>query len=141
VPAGWNEAGRTGLTTWTFTVPVTSAGAVDPTPHTPPLPAGTDYQFTATFNPSDNNFLQPTSTDEPLNINRGNPTTATTIMAAPGSSLTGTGSLPIGALGTSVFDTATVTGNAAFPPTGMVTFTFTGPQLANLNPPPGSGWT
>src|SRR5262249_9298480 len=51
-----------------------------------------------------------------------------------------TGGTPTGTLGESVRDTATVTGGpAALTPTGSVTYTFTGSQLAGLTPP--AGWT
>jgi hypothetical protein len=129
-PAGWAQAGQTGLTTWTETVTLTNGGTVPDSALTPALPAGS-YQFTASYSGDGNYATSPPSAPEPLTINRGTSSTATVILAAGGGPPTST-------LGKSVFDTATVTGApAAFPPSGTVTYTFTGAQLANLTPPPG----
>jgi hypothetical protein len=126
-PAGWTVVNPT---TWTDTV--TLSGRVPDSAATPPLPAGS-YRFRASYS-GDNNYQGSTSAVEPLTIVRGRPTTATAIRD------TATGGPPTGTAGESVFDTATVTvAPAAFTPTGTVTWTFTGAQLANLTAPP--GWT
>ena len=85
-----------------------------------PLGAGS-YSFRAIFTSGDSNFGGSTSVCEPLTINAGTTTTATVIKNAAGGA-TVTGALP---LGSSVFDTATVTAiPATLTPTGMVAYTF-----------------
>jgi uncharacterized repeat protein (TIGR01451 family) len=131
VPAGWDQAGQTGLATWTDTVTL-SGGLVPNSPATPGLPAGS-YQFKASYS-GDSNQTGSISANEPININKGSATTQTEILDAA------TNEAPSGVLGESVYDTTTVTGSpAAFTPTGMVAYTLTGPQLASLTAPP--GWT
>jgi hypothetical protein len=128
-PAGWTAVSPT---TWTDTVTLDVFGRVPNSAATPALPAGR-YGFRASYS-GDSNYLGSNSAAEPLLINRGTSTTATTILDAA------TSLPPTGTAGESVFDTATVTGSpAAFTPTGTVTYTFTGPQLATLTPP--AGWT
>src|SRR5262249_44339267 len=73
-----------------------------------------------------------TSAFEPLTIKQASAVTDTTILDAL------TLQAPTGVAGESVLDTATVSGSP-FTPTGTLTYTFTGPQLAGLSPPP--GWT
>src|SRR5262249_10566528 len=117
VPAGWDQAGQTGLTTWTSTVPLEADGTVPPTPATPPLPPGSDYVFTATYS-GDGNFAGSTSEVEPLTIDKGSSSLVTTIMAAAGGP-------PVGTLGGSVFDTATLTVSpVGGTPSGTVTYEF-----------------
>src|SRR5262249_22783860 len=77
---------------------------------------------------------------EPLAIGPGSSNVATVIMAAPnGPPING-----VQPLGTSVFDTATVTAPVTrsratgITPTGTVTYTFTGAALATLTVP--QGW-
>ena len=99
---------------------------------TPALPAGS-YQFQASYS-GDSNYTDATSALEPLAINQGSAVTDTTIVDAT------TLGPPTGVAGESVVDTATVTGSpAAFTPTGTVTYTLTGVQLAGLTAP--AGWT
>src|SRR5262249_61470829 len=72
----------------------------------------------------------------PMTISKGISSTATEILDAA------TSLSPTGALGESVFDTATVQGISGFTPTGTVTYTFTGTNgtsLAGLTAP--SSWT
>jgi hypothetical protein len=69
-----------------------------------PLAAGS-YSYVAVYS-GDKNYAGATSPAEPLTINKGTSTTATVILAAAGGP-------PAGALGESVFDTATVTGTLA----------------------------
>jgi uncharacterized repeat protein (TIGR01451 family) len=131
VPAGWDQAGQTGLTTWTDTVTL-SGGLVPNSLATPALPAGS-YQFQAGYS-GDGNYNGSASPVEPLNLGTGISNTDTKILD------TVTNQPPSGLLGESVFDTATVTGSApAITPTGTVTYTLTGAQLAHLTPP--AGWT
>jgi uncharacterized repeat protein (TIGR01451 family) len=119
-------------TTWEETVTLNSDGTVPDSTVTPPLPAGSDYVFIASYS-GDGNYHSSISGFEPLIIRPGSSTTATTILDAT------TGSPPTGIAGESVLDTATVTGSpAAFPPTGTVIYIFTGPQLAGLIVP--AGW-
>ena len=92
-------------------------GAVPNSSPTGPLAAGA-YSFIAVYS-GDGNYNGSASPVEPLTINKGASSTATTILDAT------TGQLPSGVLGESVFDTATVTGTpAAFAPTGTVTYEF-----------------
>src|SRR5262249_43718291 len=112
-PPGWT-ANPDDPTIWTQEVTLNANGMIPNSAATPPLPAGTDYVFTATYS-GDDNFQASTSPREPLTINQGTSTTETVIVAAAGSP-------PLGTLGGQVFDTATVTVSpAAFPPTGTVT--------------------
>jgi hypothetical protein len=121
--------------TWAETVTV-SGGTVPASDLTGPLPAG-NYAFTAAYS-GDPNYTGSDSPVEPIVIDPGSSATATAILTADG------GTLPSPVpLGTIVRDTATVTGSpAVFPPTGTVTYTFTGTNgtsLAGLTPPP--SWT
>ena len=125
-PTGWTPVNGT---TWTDTVTL-SGGLVPNSPVTPALPAG-GYQFQARYG-GDANYKPSTSALEPLAINQGGASTDTTILDAL------TLQAPTGVAGESVLDTATVTGSP-FTPTGTVTYTLTGAQLANLTPP--AGWT
>ena len=85
-----------------------------------PLAAGS-YSFRAVFTSGDSNFGGSTSSCEPFTVNAGTSSTATVIKNAVGGA-TVTGALP---LGSSVFDTSTVTPTpAAFTPTGTVAYTF-----------------
>jgi hypothetical protein len=112
-PPGWTVVNST---TWTDTVTLTG-GAVPDSAVTPDLPAGS-YQFQASYS-GDGNYAGSTSALEPLTINQGSSSTATAILDAA------TSQPPSGALGESVFDTATVTGSpTAFTPTGTVTYEF-----------------
>ena len=87
-----------------------------------PLAAGS-YSFRATFTSGNGNFGASTSVCEPLTISAGTTVTATVIKNAAGGA-TVTGALP---LGSSVFDTATVTPTpGGFTPTGSVAYTFFG---------------
>src|SRR5262249_27632728 len=115
--------------TRTDTLTLARAGVAD-SPVTPALPAG-GYQFQASYS-GDANFKPSSSGPEPLTIHQGSAVTDTTILDAL------TLQNPTGVAGESVVDTATVTGSP-FTPTGTLTYTFTGPQLAGLSPPP--GWT
>jgi hypothetical protein len=126
-PAGWTAVDAT---TWTDTVAL-SGGLVPNSLATPALPAGS-YQFQARYS-GDSNYTDATSAPEPLQVGPGSSNTDTTILDAV------TNLAPDGALGESVYDTATVSGSP-LAPTGTVTYTFTGP-LAGLTPPAGSGWT
>ena len=97
-------------------------GGVPPNSNTQgPLAAGS-YSFRAVFTSGDTNFTGSTSACEPLTINAGTTATATVIMNAAGNAPV-TGPLP---LGSSVFDTSTVTPTptATFTPTGSVAYTF-----------------
>jgi hypothetical protein len=134
-PAGWVVVNPT---TWTNTAPLTvnpdGTVTVANSPATPPLPPGSGYVFTASYS-GDGNFAGSTSEVEPLTINKGSSSLVTTIMAAAGGP-------PVGTLGGSVFDTATLTVSPeGILPTGTVTYTFTGTNgtsLAGLTPP--AGW-
>jgi hypothetical protein len=93
------------------------------------LPAGT-YGFIATFHSGDTTVWQDSiGSCEPVTVKQGTTTTATAIHLgtyaaelAAGKTTLVTGAVP---LGSSVHDSATVTGTpAAFTPTGNVTFTF-----------------
>ena len=96
-------------------------GGVPPNSNTEgPLAAGS-YSFRAVFTPGDTNFTGSTSACEPLTVSAGTTATATVIKNAAGGT-TVTGALP---LGSSVFDTSTVTPTpATFTPTGSVAYTF-----------------
>src|SRR5262249_32632839 len=107
-------------------------------PDTGPLPVGS-FVFTATYS-GDGNFNGSTSDAEPLAIGPGSSNVATVIMAAPnGPPING-----VQPLGTSVFDTATVTAPVTrstapgITPTGTATSTFPGAALATLTVP--QGW-
>jgi Bacterial Ig-like domain (group 3) len=79
------------------------------------------YHWVATYNGDTNNAAVTSAcTAEPVAISMGTPTTATAIMNAAGNTPV-TGPLPAGS---SVFDTATVSGVAGVTPTGMLTYTF-----------------
>src|SRR5262249_18755771 len=80
----------------------------------------------------DANYHPSTSGPEPLTIHQGSASADTTILDAL------TLQNPTGVAGESGLDTATGTGSP-FTPTGTLTYTFTGPQLAGLSPP--AGWT
>jgi hypothetical protein len=81
------------------------------------LPAGS-YQFTATYSGDSNYNGSSTPGPELMTINKGSPSTATTILDSSGGEVTGV-------LGESVFDTATVNARpAAFTPTGTVLYEF-----------------
>src|SRR6516165_10740730 len=116
-PAGWTVVNAT---TWTDTVTL-SGGLVPNSPLTPALPAG-GYQFEASYS-GDTNYKPSTSALEPLAIHQGSAAADTTIVDAV------TLGPPTGVAGESVVDTATVTGNP-FTPTGTVTYTLTGAELA-----------
>jgi hypothetical protein len=127
LPAG-SSFTLTAAGTWTETVTLTASGAVPNSDTTPALPAGT-YQFQAKYN-GDSNYKSSTSSVEPLTINLGNSNTVTVIK--PSSSVTA---------GSTVFDTATVTGSP-FTPTGTVTYTFSGTGGTTLPTlPAGSSFT
>jgi hypothetical protein len=98
---------------------------------TPALPAGS-YQFQASYG-GDSHYAGSTSAVEPLNVGPGSSNTQTEIEDA-----NFFGVAASGAPGEPVFDSMTVSGSP-FTPTGTVTYTFTGPQLANLTPP--KDWT
>src|SRR5262249_32711590 len=111
-------------------VPLNADGTVPDSEGHGPLAAGSD-SFLTRYNGAAN-YQGSTSPIRPLTIGSGNSNTATEIRAAAGGP-------PLGTLGGQVFDTATVTGTpAAFTPTGMVTYTFTGAALAALTVP--AGW-
>jgi uncharacterized repeat protein (TIGR01451 family) len=125
-PVGWAVVDST---TWTDTVTLID-GLAPKSLATPPLPTGS-YQFEAVYS-GDGNYTKATSALEPLQVGPASSNTATVILDAV------THMVPTGTLGEAVFDTATVSGSP-LPPTGTVTYTFTG-QLAGLTPPVGSGW-
>ena len=130
-PTDWTEVNPT---EWTDTVNVNTDGSVPNSAPVGALPAGNDYAFNAQYS-GDSNYAGSTSLagSEPLTISKGNSSVSTTIF----DSTTRT-TPPSGALGESVYDTATVTGTP-FTPTGNVTYTFTGSELAGLSV--AAGWT
>jgi hypothetical protein len=82
---------------------------------TPPLAAGA-YSFQATYN-GDGNYTSSTSACEPFSVVKASPATGTLVLdAATSAPWTGTETT-----GASALDTATVTGVAAFFPTGTLT--------------------
>src|SRR5207247_625294 len=97
------------------------SGVAHPSQASGALAAG-DYSFQAQYN-GDNNFSGSTSPCEPFNVNTAASSTATELHNNANEAV-----IPIGssvALGTNVHDKATVSdANAAFDPTGDVTFTF-----------------
>jgi hypothetical protein len=124
--------------TWTETVPLdATTGTVPNSDPTGPLPAG-NYQFQASYSGVTGVITGSTSEVEPMTIRKGISFGQTTILDEV------TNGPPTGALGESVFDTATGrVSPAAFTPTGTVTYTFTGTNgtsLANLTPPASSSW-
>src|SRR5262249_16396795 len=98
------------------TVALDSSGVADPSSVEGPLAAGS-YSFKATYN-GDGNYNSSTSACEPLTVNKHDSSTATEIHDAAHNVVTSVSS------GSTVHDKATVTGIAAFTPTGSVTFTF-----------------
>ncbi len=97
-----------------------SVAGVDPTGDVT-LPAG-DYAFRAHYN-GDSNFDASTSSCEPFHVNTAASSTATELHNNANETVIALSSSV--ALGTNVHDKATVSeGNAAFDPTGDVTFTF-----------------
>ncbi len=79
------------------------------------------HKFNATV-AGDNNYLGATSSDEPFVVDQGATVTATVLKNALGDATIDNGSnVP---LGTSVYDTATVTPTPAGTPTGTVTYQF-----------------
>src|SRR5207302_351984 len=81
------------------------------------------YSFKAKYVGDDNYAASPFSDDEPLTINQGTSSVSTNIRNAAGGSVIPLNSLQ--PLGTSAYDTASVTGSpAAFPPIGNVAFYF-----------------
>ena len=102
-----------------------------------PLTPGS-YSFRAVFTSGDTNFTGSTSACEPLTINAGTTATATVIKNAA-SNAPVTGTLP---LGSSVFDTSTVTPTPATPftPTGSVAYTlFPDNDCSGTGTPAGGG--
>ena len=100
----------------TQTVTLTATGAVPNSADTAALAAGS-YSYIAVYS-GDSNYNGSRSDVEPLTIAKANTSTATVIKDAT------TNGTPTGALGESVYDTATVTGTAGFTPTGTVTYNF-----------------
>src|SRR5262249_20131417 len=92
-----------------------SGGTVPNSAVTGALTAG-GYSYIAVYS-GDSNYNGSTGVIEPLTINKANTTTATIIKDAA------TNGAPTGALGESVYDTATVTANP-FTATGTVTYFF-----------------
>jgi uncharacterized repeat protein (TIGR01451 family) len=121
--------------TWTEEVTLNTEGTVPNSDPTGPLPAGS-YQFQATYS-GVTGIAGSTSAVEPMTINKGISFGQTTILDEV------TKLPPTGALGESVFDTATGdVSPAAFTPTGTVTYTFKGilaTSLAGVTAPP--SWT
>jgi hypothetical protein len=88
---------------------------------TAPLAAGS-YSYKAKFNSGDTSKVPDAESEcEPFTVLKGTPTVATELHKADESVVASGGSVP---LGTSMHDKATVSGIAAFTPTGSVTFTF-----------------
>jgi uncharacterized protein (DUF2237 family) len=88
---------------------------------TAPLPAGS-YSYKAKFNSGNTSQVPDADSDcEPFTVLKGTPTVTTELHTADESVVASGGSVP---LGTSMHDKATVSGIAAFTPTGTVTFTF-----------------
>ena len=119
------------------TVTLNPDGSVPDSSLLGPLAAGA-YSFIAVYN-GDSNYVGSTSPVEPLTVQQGTSTSATVIVDA--------GRVPIASpipLGTSVHDTATISGQvSALPATGTLTYEFfttidgTGPhtdQVITLNP-------
>src|SRR4029079_509879 len=92
-----------------------SNGAVPNSTPTGPLAAGA-YSYIAVYS-GDSNYTRSTGAVEPLTINKANTITATVIKDAA------TNGVPTGALGESVYDTATVTASP-FTATGTGTYSF-----------------
>ena len=118
-PTGWTEP-SSGGTTWTDTVNVAASGSVPNSSLVGALPAGTDYVFSARYS-GDQNYTGSTSPtgSELLTINKASSSVSTLIYNASTNKAI-SGSQP---LGTSVYDTAMVTGTP-FTPTGTVTYEF-----------------
>jgi hypothetical protein len=93
-------------------------GVAHPSTSQGPLAAGS-YSFRANY-PGDSNYNAVLSACEPLTVNKATPTNVTEIHEGTdhGTAVTSVD------LGATVHDQATVTGIAAFAPTGNVTFTF-----------------
>ncbi len=104
-----------GTTTPVSTQTVTlSGGAVPNSSNTAPLAAGSDA-FIGVYS-GDSNYAGSVGAVEPLSIHKGSSGVSTTIHDSGGGAVTG-------ALGESVYDTATVSGTP-FTPTGTVTYYF-----------------
>ena len=98
-----------------------AAGVAHPSQASGALPAG-DYAFRAHYN-GDSNFDASTSDCEPFHVNKAGSSTATELHNNANETVIALNSLVD--LGTNVHDKATVSeANAAFDPTGDVTFTF-----------------
>ncbi len=98
----------------TQTVTLTGTGAVPNSTTTTALSAGS-YSYIAVYS-GDTNYKGSVGTVEPLTVNQGSSSVSTTIHDSGGGTVTG-------ALGETVYDTATVTGSP-FTPTGTLTYNF-----------------
>ena len=108
----------TGTPEFTSTNPLSGSSATSGTFAT--IAAGI-YHWEATYNGDANNVAATSGcAAEPVDITMGTPTTATVILNAAGNTPVA-GPLPAGS---SVLDTATVTGVTGVTPTGTVTYTF-----------------
>ncbi len=117
----------------TQTVTLTGTGAVPNSVTTAALAAGS-YSYIGVYS-GDTNYTGSVGAVEPLTISQVTPSVDTTIVNANGSALT-----PPTALGTSVEDSVTFDSLVSgFTPTGTVTYTFSGSELASLSAP--AGWT
>jgi hypothetical protein len=106
----------TGASVGAGTVTLNASGVAHPSTSQGPLAAGS-YSFRASYR-GDRNYNASTSPCEPLTVTKANSSTATTIHNATHSAVTSV------ALGTTVHDSATVSGTSFGTPTGSVTFTF-----------------
>ena len=109
--------GCSGASTGAGTIPLV-AGVAHPSTAFGPLAAGS-YSFRATYN-GDVNYSASTGPCEPLSVTTAGTSTATTIHNVTNHNV-GVTSVP---LGSTVDDSATVTGTAFGTPTGTVTFTW-----------------
>jgi hypothetical protein len=132
VPSSFTQVDSTH---WTETVTIAMNGSIPNSDATGPLPAGTDYAFSAHYN-GDSNYDPADSPSEPLTINKATLTINTLIHDASHNVVS---EVP---LGTVVHDTAQVTGIVAgFTPTGAITFTLDGSSIATDGADAGSGDT
>ncbi|HLO30005.1 MAG TPA: Ig-like domain repeat protein, partial [Anaerolineales bacterium] len=106
----------TGASVAAGTVTLDGSGVAHPSSSEGPLAAGS-YSFQATYS-GDGNYNGSTSPCEPLTVGKANTSTSTEIHDATHAAVTSV------ALGTTVHDSATVSGTGFGTPTGSVTFTF-----------------